>query len=420
MGLVATHEEAPSFRCRVRRRPTGRAPYRTEDNADGLDRYRRPMTAALAVTAAVALLAIVMLVVTARRAGTRLDAERARANRLEAQVRALEEAASASVGVSDAGPGGARGEPVFPAEDAKPAATIPLPADQVQPEPATPAAGAPSLPVPTEEPTPAAGAPSPAVPTDEPTPAGVGPSAPVPTEAPAASAPAETPLPAEEPTPAATSVPTEEPTPAAAPGATSVPTEESTPPASAPAAETPLPAEEPTPAGAVAPAASVPTEGAGTSSHGAVAAEPLWELERLRLEREWADIVGASTPLPVPWDRSVHSVVAVELDIIREVIGTPSRIEPATSSAVADPAAAVATARLATEILRRLAKAGEEIAVSFETDTDVTMAVAVVGDEVKPDLSDLTTTAAELGGRLTFVETEAGFEAQLQVPSPPS
>jgi hypothetical protein len=148
-----------------------------------------------------------------------------------------------------------------------------------------------------------------------------------------------------------------------------------------------------------------------------VAAEPLLELERLRLEREWADIVGPSTPLPVPWDGSVHSVVAVELDIIREVIGTPSRIEPAGASEPAEPALAVATARLATEILRRLAKAGEEISVTFVTDTDVTMAIATEGNEVKPDLSDLTSTAVELGGRLTLVETEEGFEAQLRVPS---
>jgi hypothetical protein len=357
------------------------------------------MTAALAVTAAVALLAIVMLVVTARRAVTRLDGERARANRLEAQVQALEEAASASAAVSDpgagAGEGGAPGEPVRPDSGPEPATTIPPPADQIQPEPAPP-------PPPSERP------------------GAAGPQAEAPRvadqAAPAASGPPETPLAAEAPTPAGPSLPTEEPVPAAAgaPAATSLPTEQPAP------ADTSLPAEEPAPAGTAPSATSILTEGAGANSHGVVAAEPLWELERLRVEREWADIVGASTPLPVPWDRSVHSVVAVELDIIREVIGTPSRIEPATTSGAAEPAAAVATARLATEILRRLAKAGEEIAVSFETDTDVTMAVAVVGDEVKPDLSDLTTTAAELGGRLTFVETETGFEAQLQVPSPPS
>ncbi len=175
---------------------------------------------------------------------------------------------------------------------------------------------------------------------------------------------------------------------------------------------------EPEPATPATPAP--PAERVGGKSNGGVAAEPLLELERLRLEREWADIVGPATPLPVPWDGSVRGVVAVELDIIREVIGTPSRIEPAATSTAAEPAVAVATVRLATEILRRLAKAGEEISVTFTTDTDITMAIAVEGDEVKPDLADLTTTAAELGGLLTLLETDEGFEAQLRVPSLPA
>ncbi len=357
------------------------------------------MTAALAVTAAVALLAIVVLVVTARRAGTRLDGERARADRLEAQVQALEEAASASAAVSD--PAAAR------AREARPGSrSVRLVAPNRRP---------PSLPRPTRSsrsrprlrPRPTVRV----LPALRPRPHRVADQA-----APAASARRKPHWPPKRPPPPARPSPPKSPLPP--PPAPRPP--RPSPPNSLPPPTRPLPAEEPAPAGTAPPATSLLTEGAGANSHGGVAAEPLWELERLRLEREWADIVGASTPLPVPWDGSVHSVVAVELDIIREVIGTPSRIEPATTSAAAEPAAAVATARLATEILRRLAKAGEEIAVSFETDTDVTMAVAVVGDEVKPDLSDLTTTAAELGGRLTFVETETGFEAQLQVPSPPS
>jgi hypothetical protein len=417
------------------------------------------MTAALAVIAAVALLAIVMLVVTARRATTRVAQERARANRLEAQVRALENAASRPAAVSDAGGvSGRPGGPIVPAEDAEPEVAIASPAEDAEPEvaiapPADDAEPEVAIAPRAEDAEPqvaiappAGGAqPEPASPpaADEHS-TGAGPRAetPLPAEepAPAASVPADEPAPeipllAEEPTPAAGAAPGpgEEPagvTPALA--ATPVPADEPTPAAGAPAS-IPVAANEPAPAAAT-PAAStgavpagetwrptsVPTEGAGTNSHGVIAAEPLWELERLRLEREWADIVGSSTPLPVTWDRSVRSVVAVELDIIREVIGTPSRIMPATSSQAAEPAAAVAAARLATEILRRLAKAGEEIEVTFQTDTDVTMSVAVVGDEVKPDLSELTTTAAELGGRLTLVETEDGFEAQLQVPSPRS
>jgi hypothetical protein len=305
------------------------------------------MTAALIVLAVVAILAIAALVVSSRRAGVRLDQERARADGLQAQVHSLEEAAAASAASR------AHAESALPADAPPPqsaAATAAEPAATDAEPAAEPAPGA-------AEPAPGAAEPAPAAADAEPAPGAAEPAA-------------------------------AQPDPVAAKHAEAAEAEAAPP--------------------------------AGTNSHGAVAAEPLLELERLRLEREWADIVGTSTPLPVAWDGSVRSLVAVELDIIREVIGTPSRIEPATASSPAEPAVAVATARLATEILRRLAKAGEEISVTFATDTDVIMAIATEGNNVKPDLSDLSTTAAELGGRLTLLETDEGFEAQLRVPALPS
>ena len=381
------------------------------------------MIAALVVIAVVAVVAIVALVVTARRAGVRLEKERARANRLEAQVHSLEEAAAA-----------ARSTPARPAAGTdRPEPATPVPPDEYRAtaEPDRPGAldqfGGTTAPeattaVPAEEPAATTAPPDSAtrVPANEPTangpePTGPGPepTAPEPaTTAPEATAPEPT---APEPATTATEATAGEAT-APEPSAP----EPAPVPANQPAATT---APEPASPGRPDEPAAIPVspaESVVANSQGGVAAKPLLELERLRLEREWADIVGTATPLPVPWDGSVRGVVAVELDIIREVIGTPSRIEPAATSRAAEPASAVATARLATEILRRLAKAGEEISVTFVTDTDVTMAIAVEGNEVKPDLSDLTTTAAELGGRLTLIETDKGFEAQLRVPSLPT
>ena len=111
-------------------------------------------------------------------------------------------------------------------------------------------------------------------------------------------------------------------------------------------------------------------------------------------------------------------VVAVELEIIREVIGTPSLIENAPVPGPAQPtvAMAVATSRLATEIFRRLAKAGEEITVSFDADTDFTMAIAIEGPGLDPDLSRLSATAAELGGQLSWTPSPGRFEARLRLP----
>ena len=118
---------------------------------------------------------------------------------------------------------------------------------------------------------------------------------------------------------------------------------------------------------------------------------------------------------------SVRGVVAVELEIIREVIGTPSLIEHAPVPDPAEPAIAmaVATLRLATEVLRRLAKAGEEITVSFATDTDFTMAIAIEGPGLDPDLSQLSVAAAELGGQLTWTPSPGRFEATLKLPPHP-
>src|SRR5262245_57358643 len=45
------------------------------------------------------------------------------------------------------------------------------------------------------------------------------------------------------------------------------------------------------------------------------AADTLWELERVRLEREWREVTGIPVPLPQPWDGSIRAALAVELEI---------------------------------------------------------------------------------------------------------
>ncbi len=311
------------------------------------------MSAALVVVAVVAVLAIAALVVTARRAAGRLDAERARVQMLESQLQSLREAGA---------PGGADAEPSRPAQTTRDPAT----ADRDQANTSTPTATG----------------------SDPPTTEAA-------LHAPPTSADTANPPPTSTPSPAATE-------PAATP-TTATPTT-ATPTTATPTAATPT-ATEPT-AGATDP----------PRPEVWVAAEPLWELERLRLEREWADIVGPSTPLPVPWDGSVHSLVAVELEIIREVIGTPSEIVPPAAPRPAQPAVAVATARLAAEVLRRLARVGEEISVSFTTDSQFVMAIETEGPGSEPDLAQLPAAAARLGGRLTLRPTQTGFEAELLLP----
>src|SRR5207253_1653621 len=109
-------------------------------------------------------------------------------------------------------------------------------------------------------------------------------------------------------------------------------------------------------------------------------ADALWELERLRLEREWYAIGGPSMPMPFGWDGTdgtdLSAAVAVELEVIREVVGTPGHLDPPENPVTADPATSIIVTRLAGELLRTLARGGLELSVSIEDDDELAVAVA--------------------------------------------
>ncbi len=115
--------------------------------------------------------------------------------------------------------------------------------------------------------------------------------------------------------------------------------------------------------------------------------DALLELERLRVEREWGEVTGTAEPLPVPWDASLQAAIAVELEIVREVIGVPTRVELSGLSGVPTPRATGAAARLTSEVIRTLAKVGEELAVSFDPDGALIIRVATMRPDFEPDLA---------------------------------
>jgi hypothetical protein len=151
----------------------------------------------------------------------------------------------------------------------------------------------------------------------------------------------------------------------------------------------------------------------------AAVAGALWELERFRLEREWAELSGTPTPLPEPWDGGIHAAMAVELEIIREVIGVPTRLDPAGAPPM-DPLTALGAARLTAEVLRGVARVGEEIVVSFEPDGEVVANIATDGEGTAPDLGRLRTVAEQLGGDLVVLPTDDGLQARLRLPARPA
>ncbi|HEX4541049.1 MAG TPA: hypothetical protein VH112_12475 [Acidimicrobiales bacterium] len=171
-------------------------------------------------------------------------------------------------------------------------------------------------------------------------------------------------------------------------------------------------------------AADAPEQPAEPDGSGVVAvadvADALWELERLRLEREWNAIGGLAMPMPAGWDGTdgtdLAAAVAVELEVIREVVGTPGRIATPAQPVTADPATAIILTRLAGELLRALARGGLELTVSIEADDELAVAVATAAAETADDLSRLATAASRAGGRLEVQPADEGVRVEVRLP----
>lgn len=141
----------------------------------------------------------------------------------------------------------------------------------------------------------------------------------------------------------------------------------------------------------------------------------LWQLERLRCEREWSEIVGPGEGLPVEWDETLGAVLATEMAIIREVIGTPGQVERPADPALSDLPCAAATVRLGVELLRTLARSGEEMAVTV-SDDGVTVDQVVLGPVTAGGLEALQTVARAAGTELTVDLDGPRLVARLALP----
>jgi hypothetical protein len=149
-------------------------------------------------------------------------------------------------------------------------------------------------------------------------------------------------------------------------------------------------------------------------------ADALWELERLRLEREWYAIGGLAIPMPAGWDGAgrtdLSAAVAVELEVIREVVGTPGHLDLPDQPVTADPATAIIVTRLAGELLRTLARGGLELSVSIDDDEELAVSVATDAAETAEDLSRLALAASRAGGRLDVQPVGDGVRVEVRLP----
>ena len=129
--------------------------------------------------------------------------------------------------------------------------------------------------------------------------------------------------------------------------------------------------------------------------------------------------------MPAAWDGTVRAALAVELEIIREVVGTPSSLDDQVDSDTASgpptgPATAVPAVRVAAELLRELARTGDELFVTV-SDGGPGIAISVrsvASDRVAADpaLMRLSAAAGSAGGRLEWSPAPDGTVAQLWFP----
>jgi hypothetical protein len=143
-------------------------------------------------------------------------------------------------------------------------------------------------------------------------------------------------------------------------------------------------------------------------------ASPLWELERVRAEREWADVVGPGVGLPVEWEPTVGAVVGIELEIIKEVVGTPAVFHREVPEKERNVRPSPIAARLSAELVRKMARAGEEMTVTAGT-SEITISQQA-GGGTPPDLGPLIAAAGQAGGELGVSSQDGVVTARFVYP----
>jgi hypothetical protein len=149
------------------------------------------------------------------------------------------------------------------------------------------------------------------------------------------------------------------------------------------------------------------------------------EIERVRLEREWKEVSGPDAPLPVRWDASLGAALEIELEIIREVTGTPGRLESGDagpgSAGAAGPESIVDEAKLwmlgslGCELLRVVARYADEMVVRLHPGPSMAPALVArgLGARSVPDLTSVEMAAKALGVSVSVEQTADGFEVTL-------
>ncbi|MBK9178477.1 MAG: hypothetical protein IPM45_02695 [Acidimicrobiales bacterium] len=153
-------------------------------------------------------------------------------------------------------------------------------------------------------------------------------------------------------------------------------------------------------------------EGGGAEAE-ASAGSALWELELVRLERDEAMLAALGGPAPVAGaGGAVGRILAGHLEHVREEVGTPADLSVGSALPALTPAASLALARLALEIIATVAKFADHLDVDLGADGDVArIRIAAHGWERSPlPESGLRRIAGLAPGLQASVRVELGDE----------
>ena len=154
--------------------------------------------------------------------------------------------------------------------------------------------------------------------------------------------------------------------------------------------------------------------------------EVLWRLEGLRAERTWRSVAPGSDALPTPASTAafVRQGLEVELQWLREVVGTPGRLvapdDPDTGPSA--PPAPLVALRMAQEALDVLAKKAEELDVAVTGDAatlEVRIGAADPDAPVDPEgrLARLADATGAVGAKVELEEGDGRAVVRLAVPT---
>jgi hypothetical protein len=147
---------------------------------------------------------------------------------------------------------------------------------------------------------------------------------------------------------------------------------------------------------------------------GSAAGQTLLFLEKIRVEREWTDVVGPGVAPPAVWDGSLEAALNTELAIIRETMGAPGELLRDSPFSSLDDLQTVVSMRLSTELLRLLARDGGEMRVDFRPGEVTVRQEAPEGTPA--GFEQLVEAAARSGVELSISEEEGWITARLKFP----